>query len=440
MSKLAKVYQDHIQHLTRGYERALEISGFDGVLVHAGRLERKSPFDDQDWPFRAVPAFEHWVDLAWPDSAIVLFKGARPKLLALRNLSFWERPAEPDFYRLGQWFEVIEVHSFEAIKDHLGSGKVAFIGHSVDPALELDLPEDSYNPSLLIHALDELRTLKTPYEVQSMYEASLRAAHGHTSVQQAFMAGLRNELDLHLTFLMATEQDDAACPYKNIVALGASGAVLHHITYRDAPEAESLLVDAGARVRGYASDITRTYASPAQDPAVRRFAELIDAMEVLQRGIIDEIHVGQPYEALHDAAHHLLGGLLADFGLAKITGEACVQTGLTRVLFPHGLGHSLGIQVHDVGMRTRPPREENRFLRNTSTIQAGQVFTIEPGLYFIDHLLAEAKAGPHADTVDWGLVDSLRPFGGIRIEDNVLVQEDGVRNLTREAFAEAERG
>lgn len=94
--------------------------------------------------------------------------------------------------------------------------------------------------------------------------------------------------------------------------------------------------------------------------------------------------------------------------------------------------------MHDVGCRLTEPRPENKFLRNTRTIAPGQVFTIEPGLYFIDALLAEARAGAHADSLDWALVDALRPFGGIRVEDNVVVLPEGsaenVRNLTREAF------
>ena len=91
--------------------------------------------------------------------------------------------------------------------------------------------------------------------------------------------------------------------------------------------------------------------------------------------------------------------------------------------------------MHDVGMRKTEPRADNPYLRNTSAIEVGQVFTIEPGLYFIDGLLEGARQGPHRDALDWALVDRLRPFGGIRIEDNALVTADGPRNLTREAFA-----
>jgi Xaa-Pro dipeptidase len=92
------------------------------------------------------------------------------------------------------------------------------------------------------------------------------------------------------------------------------------------------------------------------------------------------------------------------------------------------------VVTHDVGMKPRPPRPENPFLRNTSVIEPGQVFTIEPGIYFMDALLAPVRRDDRAALLDWDAIDQLRVFGGIRIEDNVVVEAAGVRNLTREAY------
>jgi len=116
---------------------------------------------------------------------------------------------------------------------------------------------------------------------------------------------------------------------------------------------------------------------------------------------------------------------------------------VSNVFLPHGLGHHLGLQVHDSGGKLAGPEgdpipqpEAWPFLRNLRPIEAGNVFTIEPGLYFIDSLLAELESSPHGRRVNWDAVASLRPCGGVRIEDNVWVGPDGVRNLTREAFAQ----
>jgi Xaa-Pro dipeptidase len=162
-------------------------------------------------------------------------------------------------------------------------------------------------------------------------------------------------------------------------------------------------------------------------------------MERLQQEVIRRIRPGLPYEELHDQSHHLLAGVLRELGIGRGSAEELVDRGVTRALLPHGLGHSLGITVHDVGMKLRPPRPENKFLRNTSVIEPGQVFTIEPGIYVIDGLLAPLQHDARRELLDWSAIDELRAFGGIRIEDNIVVEAAGIRNLTREAFAVANR-
>ncbi len=123
--------------------------------------------------------------------------------------------------------------------------------------------------------------------------------------------------------------------------------------------------------------------------------------------------------------------------------EAAFELGITRTFLPHGLGHLLGIQTHDVGGQQTsptgglsPPPTAYPALRLTRTVEPGQVFTIEPGIYFIPKLLKELSASEHAQAVDWERVDAFLPHGGIRIEDNVFVGTESVENLTRDAFAD----
>jgi Xaa-Pro dipeptidase len=120
-----------------------------------------------------------------------------------------------------------------------------------------------------------------------------------------------------------------------------------------------------------------------------------------------------------------------------------VEQKLVKPFFPQGLGHHLGIQVHDVAGKQlnadgtpAPQPPEHPFLRTTRMIEEGHVFTVEPGLYFIEMLLRPFRAGEHKDKFNWTLIDELAPLGGIRIEDNVLVTADGHRNLTRAALPE----
>jgi Xaa-Pro dipeptidase len=254
------------------------------------------------------------------------------------------------------------------------------------------------------------------------------------ALRDAFGAGDASELDLHLLFLGATAQDDAETPYKNIVALGSHAATLHHVAYgrhARAREAESLLVDAGATCRGYASDVTRTW-TKGTGAAASTFAQLVAGVEAMQQRLCTGVRVGMAYEALHDESHRQLASVLREVGMVRGASEEATAAVVTRAFFPHGLGHSLGLQTHDVGCGLRMPRTDNPFLRNTSDVAVGQVFTIEPGVYFIDPLLAELRAKAEGKLVDWRLVEALAPLGGVRIEDDVLVTEENVRNLTRE--------
>ena len=419
-------YPEHVASLQRATEAALADHHFDALVLCSGTAQARNRFDDQSWPLSPTPAYSHWCPLAEPDAFVVVRPGKKPQLVRTVVDDFWETPAPPESDHFWSQFELIEVGEGKSA-DALPHGKVAVVTR--DPGAAPT--QGDVNPKALLDALDHVRTRKTAYEIECLAEATRRGVAGHRAIAARFQQGPCSELELHLTFLAASKQDDAATPYKNIVALGKHCAVLHYVAYQSTVVAgdTSMLVDAGARCNGYNSDITRTHARGA-----KRFADLIARMDRMQQDICKQVAPGKPYEDLHDDAHRLLAEVLRDTGIGLGSAQELVDRGVTRAFLPHGLGHSLGITVHDVGMKLRPPRPENRFLRNTSTIEIGQVFTIEPGLYFIAGLLDPLRAGPHKALVSWQLVDELAPFGGIRIEDNVVVQAGNIRNLTREAF------
>jgi Xaa-Pro dipeptidase len=119
-----------------------------------------------------------------------------------------------------------------------------------------------------------------------------------------------------------------------------------------------------------------------------------------------------------------------------------VATGVSGAFFPHGVGHGIGLQVHEVAGFAQsdsggvlPKPEGHPYLRLTRVLQPGMAVTIEPGVYFIDMLLEPLRQGPLAGSVDWKRVDDFRPFGGIRIEDDVVCTDGVPENLTRDAFA-----
>ena len=419
---LDSLYLDHVADLERRFAGVLSEQGWDAVVLESGTPAKRSRFDDQYWSLRPCPHFQHWLPLAEADCALVVRAGQKPTLLRTAGTSFWERPAPPESTAFEQAFQVVLLRDAADTKQHYGTGRVAFVG------------EGREGPAELVKALDALRTTKTPYEVACLAEANRRARAGHEALRDAFRAGVASELDLHLLYLKATAQDDWETPYKNIVALGENAATLHHIAYgrtAHAREAESLLVDAGASCRGYGADITRTW-TKGSGATASGFAQLVAGVEAMQKRLCGAVKVGLPYEQLHDESHRQGGVILRDVGIVRGSADEAVAGGVTRAFYPHGLGHSLGLQTHDVGCALKAPRADNPFLRNTTDVAAGQVFTIEPGIYFIDALLAELRATPEARLVDWTAVDALAPLGGVRIEDDVVVEAAGVRNLTRE--------
>jgi Xaa-Pro dipeptidase len=419
---LDALYIDHVADLDARFGRVLFELGWDAVVVESGVPARKSQFDDQYWPLRPCPHFQHWVPLAQAGCALVVRPGQKTTLLLSSVTSFWEKAAPPESVAYEQAFAVVRLRNAGDAGQHYGGGRVAFVG------------EGREGPPDLVKALDALRTTKTPYEIACLAEANRRARAGHDALREAFRAGAASELDLHLRYLAATAQDDWETPYKNIVALGANAATLHHVAYgRTAPTraAESLLVDAGASCRGYGADITRTW-TKGTGATASAFAGLVAGVEAMQKRLCAAVRIGMPYEQLHDESHRQVGVVLREAGIVRGSVDEAVARGVTRAFYPHGLGHSLGLQTHDVGCGLRAPRPDNPFLRNTSDIALHQAFTIEPGIYFVEPLLAALRARPEASIVDWNAVDALTPLGGVRIEDDVVVREGGVRNLTRE--------
>ena len=247
--------------------------------------------------------------------------------------------------------------------------------------------------------LDWERSYKSAYEVETLAEATVPAARGFRAAEDAFREGA-TEMEVHHAFLAAAGVMETQLPYPTIIGFDERSATLHYHGKRGtwAAPGKTMLVDAGVAVRGYGSDITRTYAGDGCDPL---FRDLITGMEALQKELAAAPRPGMKYLDLHVRAHHLIGDLLHRAGILKVAGDVAVEKGLTRPFFPHGLGHFLGIQVHDVAGRfadregtLAPPPAEYPSLRTTRTIEERMVFTIEPGLYFIPMLLEDHPQRP----------------------------------------------
>lgn len=422
------LHKKHVERLVKAWDGQLDEVGVDTLVIHSGQAALKYSLDDQHWPFVSTPHFLHWLPLHGQRALLVVKVGQVPQLYIEKHHSFWDSPAT-----LSQnWsHESFETHEVERLEDLRVTQTAAFIGDDLKLAATMGVLRDNCNTPEIISRADFLRTLKSDFEVASIHAANETAAVGHKVVKELFENTDASEFDLHLAYLRATGQTEFGLPYGNIVALGGHCAVLHHVDYgrESARRNESMLLDAGASFNGYASDVTRTWVK-GNGSDVEIFQQMILGVDAAQRKLVASVKVGALYEDLHNSAHYLIADVLIASGIIKCSSEAAVNTGLTRVFFPHGLGHSLGLQVHDVGMKTKKPSGENKFLRNTSEMTQGQVVTIEPGLYFIPSLLREALASKQGSSIDKSQVERLSQFGGIRIEDDILATDAGAVNLS----------
>jgi Xaa-Pro dipeptidase len=428
---IAQLFRDHVRERQKKAAEALSRTGFDALVISSG-----APYtyfaDDNDAPFHTVAHFAHWCPIPGPHHLLRVEPGQKPRLVRYAPEDYWyEQKGLGDPFWAPE-FEIAEAGTIDAVWKALGSTKnAAYLGNEVDRAQAFGLAS---NPEKLVSRLDWDRAYKTDYELQSLDEATALGARGHRAAAKAFEAGA-SELEIHYAFVQAMDATEDELPYPTIVALNEKAAFLHYYNKRGVRDGRVLLIDAGAKARGYASDITRTHVSRSCDP---RFTALRDGVEKLQRELCREVRPGIPFGDLHRAAHFKVAHLLVESDVLHANPEEAEAKGWTRPFLPHGLGHHLGLQVHDVGGHLKDPEgnktpapPEHPYLRNTRTIEPRQVFTMEPGLYFIEMLLRGFRAGEASSRFNWKLIDELAPFGGIRVEDNVVVTEDGHRNLTR---------
>jgi Xaa-Pro dipeptidase len=439
LQEIDALFPGHIAELCRRSDTALQSGACDGLVAYSGRPHYAFQ-DDRPYPFVANPHFKHWAPVTdAPDCFVAYVPGSRPRLVFHQPADYWHQPPQLPG---GDWQREFEIHVVREVAEArallgLQRSRLAFIG-------EWQPEFDGWgfavvNPPAVLASLHYARAVKTPYELSCMRRASLLAARGHVAARESFLAG-GSEYDAHMAYCAAAGVREEELPYGNIVAFDSGGAVLHyqHLDRRRDVPRRSFLIDAGAQFRSYAADITRTWSGGDAE-----FTALVTAMDALQRQLCASIRAGRDYREVHLEAHHRIGTLLHEAGIVRCDAGTAVAERVTSVFFPHGIGHLLGLQVHDVaglaadptGTRDIPRPDGHPFLRLTRTLEPGFVVTVEPGIYFIDLLLDAARADGRARHIDWAAVERLKPFGGIRIEDDVACTPGAPENLTRDAFA-----
>lgn len=433
-TSLNQLYLAHVAELQVRAKNVLRREGLDGLVIHSGK-ELKAFLDDISYPFKCNPHFKHWLPLTDVTNCWLIINGEdKPRLIYFQPIDFWHQVRELTDEFWCESFTIEVIHQASDIDKILPYDKagLAYLGEHIEVANALGF--DNINPEAVLNYLHFHRAYKTDYEQACLREANLIAIKGHQAAFEAFNCG-ETEFVIQQTYLKAIAHNENETPYQNIVALNEHAAILHYTGVdRNKPKlTRSFLIDAGATFHGYAADITRTYAKPGS-----HFNDLIKEVDSLTLSLVDRLKPGISYTDLHVEAHRDIAVILKAFDIIHCDADTAVESGIVSTFFPHGLGHHLGLQTHDVGGFMADERgthvsspSEHPFLRTTRLVEANQVFTIEPGIYFIPALLETLKKSNKSELINWKIVEQLSFYGGIRIEDNIIVHQSHNENITR---------
>lgn len=386
---------------------------------------------DTEYKFRQDSDFQYLTGFPEPDAiAVIDPAGKKPYTL-------YVRPRNPE---METWFgrregvdgavknykadKAVPVEKFESELAKLLNGHdKLYYRFGVDEKLDLVIlkylsaqrqrrlktaypPHTIVDPTILIH---EMRLHKTPKEVELMQKAATISAEAHVLAMKAAKPGM-NEFQIE-SLIEAYMRDNGATgvAYNSIIGGGENATILHYVENNCAlKDGDLLLVDAGAEYQGYAADITRTF--PVNGKYSKAQRELYDVVLDVQLQCIDFTKTGNTVKARQELSIELLTEGMKKLGLLKGKTKDLIKKKEFMKYYMHGVGHYLGMDVHDAGRYFT-----DQTAKNSRPFAPGMVLTVEPGLY----IPPDDKSAPA----------KYRGIG-IRIEDDVLVTENGNLNLT----------
>jgi Xaa-Pro aminopeptidase len=414
------------------------LPGAVAVLPTAPEVPRNS---DSDYPYRHDSYFYYLTGFTEPESVLVLVAacGDRPARSVLfcreKNLEreIWDGyrygpEAARTAFGMDEAWPISELDT--RLPDLLANAPALYYATASNAALDTQVAgwikavrarsrSGVMAPGALhdlLPLLDEMRLIKDADELAIMQRAGDISGNAHARAMRAARPGL-HEYALEAELLYEFRRNGAQFPaYTPIVASGPNACVLHYnVNDRLMQDGELVLIDAGCELDGYAADITRTFPVNGRfTPAQRRLYELVLAA---QDAAFAAIEPGRPYSAFHEAALRVLVQGMLELGLIPAGTHASVEDAIAAKahvpFYMHGTGHWLGMDVHDVGAY----RDLTQADKPSRPLAAGMVLTVEPGIY-----VRPAEGVPEEY---WHI--------GIRIEDDVVVTEDGCRILTTSA-------
>ena len=424
-----------------------------GIILWLGHAPQPRNYAANTYPFRQDSHFLYYTGLSEPDLALLSYPESGNNILFCRPGSIddviWSGP-KPSPAELAAAAGIDVIEDAERLEDHLKKARAQGTPvHYLPPYRSstvlrlsklLDRPPDEITGNAsrpLMEAVARQRSKKTEVEIAEIEDALEITCRMHRACMATARPGVKESeiLGLLQKIALSNNRQQAFAPIVTV-----RGEVLHNNSYDNVLQKGQLLLnDSGAESpRYYASDITRTCPVGGRFAAVQ--AEIYEIVLRMQMCAISMIKAGIPYRDVHAAACKILAEDLRSMGLMKGNPTDAVEAGAHALFFPHGIGHMLGLDVHDmedlgdiVGYGNKEPRSSQfgmNYLRLSRPLEAGFVLTVEPGIYFIPALIDRWQGeGMHKQFINYDKVNSFRGFGGIRTEDNILVTDTGARVL-----------
>ncbi|KAK3065490.1 hypothetical protein LTS18_006201 [Coniosporium uncinatum] len=338
----------------------------------------------------------------------------------------------------------------EVVQEWMGrcrEGKV-YVLHPSQTATPGDEKLERVDTSKLVGAIDACRVIKDEHEIELIRRANQVTAEAHKAVLKNINK-FESEAQVEGLFLDTCVAEGAKRQaYDPIAASGENAATLHYTKNDESLQGRQLMVlDAGCEWECYASDVTRTFPLAGDWPS-KESKNIYELVLKMQMACIERLKPGVRFLELHHLAHQIaIKGLLELGVLRGGSVDDIVTAGTSLAFFPHGLGHHVGLEVHDVSgvpINSLEKSQEQRLMPTSmlcgaaaqallaaGELEEGMVLTVEPGIYFSRFALENyLKNEEHAKFIDKDVVQKYIPVGGVRIEDNLLITSKGYENLT----------
>jgi Xaa-Pro aminopeptidase len=426
-----------------------------GLLLLLGNDESPMNYRDNAYPFRQDSTFLYFTGIARPGCALVMDLDEGRTILFADDNSVddlvWTGP-QPMVHELASAAGIHESVPMHALREYLMRAQqvertVHFLppyrtDHRVQLKELLGIPSAKQDASVsipFINAVADLRIRKSAVEIVEIERAVDLSVDMHLAAMAMARPGMKEaDIAAKMTEMVLA----AGCGLSYPVIATVHGEVLHNHHYWHTLESGQLfLLDAGAETaQGYAGDLTTTF--PVDRTFTSRQRDIHNLVLKSFLAAVDALRPGVPYRDVHLLACRTLAVGLKDMGLMKGDVDEAVAAGAHALFFPCGLGHLMGLDVHDmenlgevwVGYQGRPKSTQFglKSLRLARELEAGFVLTVEPGIYFMPGLMDRWKSeGRCLDFINFDALDAYRDFGGLRIEEDFLVTENGYRLLGR---------